>query len=210
MAGAEGRLLGRAAAGRRPVRAGRGAGPHRRDRGRSRRCCTQAAAASPPRPPGAPASSSRVASTSSTTCRPAWSPAAPCRQRPRCRPPSRGAVLIGVDLGPNLSVTGSLATILWLVALRREGSHVGAWHFLKLGARGDAAGAACGAGDRDLVDCRVTLPGTSLRTSNRPRPGGPRTNVRCRRFQAASASAFTAVSAILVRDSSVFFSSFSV
>ena len=45
----------------------------------------------------------------------------------------RGAVLIGVDLGPNLSVTGSLATILWLVALRREGQRVGAWAFLKLG-----------------------------------------------------------------------------
>jgi len=37
-----------------------------------------------------------------------------------------GAILIGVDLGPNLSVTGSLATILWLIALRREGEHVGA------------------------------------------------------------------------------------
>ena len=44
-----------------------------------------------------------------------------------------GAVLIGVDLGPNLSVTGSLATILWLAALRREGLHMGAWAFLKLG-----------------------------------------------------------------------------
>ena len=43
------------------------------------------------------------------------------------------AVLIGVDLGPNLSVTGSLATILWLVALRREDLHVSAWHFLRLG-----------------------------------------------------------------------------
>ena len=43
------------------------------------------------------------------------------------------AVLIGVDLGPNLSVTGSLATILWLTALRREGQSVGAWAFLKLG-----------------------------------------------------------------------------
>jgi arsenical pump membrane protein len=45
----------------------------------------------------------------------------------------RSAVLIGVDLGPNLSVTGSLATILWLTALRREGHHVSAWAFLKLG-----------------------------------------------------------------------------
>ena len=44
-----------------------------------------------------------------------------------------GAVLIGVDVGPNLSVTGSLATILWLSALRREGQHVSAWTFLKLG-----------------------------------------------------------------------------
>jgi arsenical pump membrane protein len=45
----------------------------------------------------------------------------------------KGALLIGVDLGPNLSVTGSLATILWLVALRREGLEVSAWRFLLLG-----------------------------------------------------------------------------
>ncbi|AKD53823.1 arsenic transporter [Spirosoma radiotolerans] len=45
----------------------------------------------------------------------------------------KSAVLIGIDLGPNLSVTGSLATILWLVALRREGQQVSAWAFLKLG-----------------------------------------------------------------------------
>ena len=44
-----------------------------------------------------------------------------------------GAILIGVDIGPNLSVTGSLATILWLIALRREGENVAAWQFLKLG-----------------------------------------------------------------------------
>jgi arsenical pump membrane protein len=44
------------------------------------------------------------------------------------------ALLIGVDLGPNLSVTGSLATILWLVALRREGLDVSFWRFLQLGA----------------------------------------------------------------------------
>jgi arsenical pump membrane protein len=42
-------------------------------------------------------------------------------------------ILIGVDLGPNLSVTGSLATILWLIVLRREGEAVTAWQFLKLG-----------------------------------------------------------------------------
>jgi arsenical pump membrane protein len=46
----------------------------------------------------------------------------------------RQALLIGVDLGPNLSVTGSLATILWLSALRREGQQVSAWTFLKAGA----------------------------------------------------------------------------
>jgi arsenical pump membrane protein len=48
--------------------------------------------------------------------------------------PVTRAVVIGVDLGPNLSVTGSLATILWLTALRREGLRVGIGTFLKLGA----------------------------------------------------------------------------
>lgn len=46
----------------------------------------------------------------------------------------RHAVLIGVDLGPNLSVSGSLATILWLIAIRREGQEVGFWRFLNWGA----------------------------------------------------------------------------
>ena len=45
------------------------------------------------------------------------------------------ALLVGVDLGPNLSVTGSLATILWLGALRREGLDVGPGDFLRLGLR---------------------------------------------------------------------------
>jgi arsenical pump membrane protein len=52
------------------------------------------------------------------------------------------AVLIGVDLGPNLSVTGSLATILWLLALRKDSGSsaegqkldVSFWKFLKVGA----------------------------------------------------------------------------
>ncbi len=45
----------------------------------------------------------------------------------------RDVTLIAVDLGPNLSVTGSLATILWLLALRREGLNVTAFDFLKAG-----------------------------------------------------------------------------
>jgi arsenical pump membrane protein len=52
------------------------------------------------------------------------------------------AVLIGVDLGPNLSATGSLATILWLLALRKDSGgdtsgeklDVSFWKFLKVGA----------------------------------------------------------------------------
>lgn len=44
------------------------------------------------------------------------------------------SLLIAVDLGPNLSVTGSLATLLWLQAIRREGQEVSFWTFLKIGA----------------------------------------------------------------------------
>jgi arsenical pump membrane protein len=45
----------------------------------------------------------------------------------------RDSVLIGIDLGPNLSVTGSLATVLWLIALRREGERITGWKFLQAG-----------------------------------------------------------------------------
>jgi arsenical pump membrane protein len=45
----------------------------------------------------------------------------------------RDSVLVGVDLGPNLSVTGSLATVLWLIALRREGERISGWEFFKVG-----------------------------------------------------------------------------
>jgi arsenical pump membrane protein len=54
-------------------------------------------------------------------------------QAAQAAPHVTGAVLIGVDLGPNLSITGSLATILWLSALRRDNHHVGAATFLRLG-----------------------------------------------------------------------------
>lgn len=43
------------------------------------------------------------------------------------------ATLVAVDLGPNLAVTGSLATILWLLALRRAGIIVTPWQFLRMG-----------------------------------------------------------------------------
>ncbi len=46
----------------------------------------------------------------------------------------QSAVAIGIDLGPNLSVTGSLATVLWLIALRREQIEISAWKFLQTGA----------------------------------------------------------------------------
>ena len=54
-------------------------------------------------------------------------------QAAHATPQVTGAVLVGIDLGPNLSVTGSLATILWLTVLRREGLQVSAGSFLKLG-----------------------------------------------------------------------------
>lgn len=43
------------------------------------------------------------------------------------------ATAIAVDLGPNLSVSGSLATILWLMALRRDGYTVTFSQFFKVG-----------------------------------------------------------------------------
>jgi arsenical pump membrane protein len=46
----------------------------------------------------------------------------------------RSAILVGIDLGPNLSITGSLATILWLKELRKNGYEMSGWAFLKLGA----------------------------------------------------------------------------
>lgn len=55
-------------------------------------------------------------------------------QSAHARGPITEAVMIGVDLGPNLSITGSLATILWLIALRKEKLEVTFWDFMKIGA----------------------------------------------------------------------------
>lgn len=61
------------------------------------------------------------------------------------------ALLIGVDLGPNLSVTGSLATILWLANLRRAGLSVSFLQFLKVGMVAMPAALVLAIGARLLV-----------------------------------------------------------
>jgi arsenical pump membrane protein len=43
------------------------------------------------------------------------------------------AVLLGVNIGPNLTYTGSLATLLWRRTLRRHGSAPDLWEFTRLG-----------------------------------------------------------------------------
>jgi len=44
------------------------------------------------------------------------------------------AVIVGVNLGPNLTTIGSLATMLWLVLVRRRGMQVSALTYLRVGA----------------------------------------------------------------------------
>jgi arsenical pump membrane protein len=43
------------------------------------------------------------------------------------------AAMLGSDLGPNLTTVGSLATILWLLILRRKGLEVSSVEYFKLG-----------------------------------------------------------------------------
>ncbi len=43
------------------------------------------------------------------------------------------AALVGVNVGPNLTANGSLATLLWLAILRREGVAIGALRFALVG-----------------------------------------------------------------------------
>jgi arsenical pump membrane protein len=44
------------------------------------------------------------------------------------------AVIVGVNLGPNLTTIGSLATMLWLVLMRRHGVEVSTLTYLRVGA----------------------------------------------------------------------------
>ena len=60
-------------------------------------------------------------------------------------------LLIGIDLGPNLSITGSLATILWLQAIRREGEDVSFWRFLLVGAVAMPLGLIAALGTRVML-----------------------------------------------------------
>jgi len=43
------------------------------------------------------------------------------------------AAVLGCDLGPNLTTVGSLATILWVLILRRKGLEVSSFQYFKLG-----------------------------------------------------------------------------
>jgi arsenical pump membrane protein len=43
------------------------------------------------------------------------------------------ASIIGCDLGPNLTTVGSLATVLWLLILRRRGIDVSGLDYFKVG-----------------------------------------------------------------------------
>jgi arsenical pump membrane protein len=42
-----------------------------------------------------------------------------------------GAVLIGIDVGPNFSTVGSLATLLWLLILRRKGTGISSLDYVR-------------------------------------------------------------------------------
>jgi arsenical pump membrane protein len=49
-------------------------------------------------------------------------------------PPHQRALLLGLDLGPNLAVTGSLSAFLWLQAARTVNADASLATYTKLGA----------------------------------------------------------------------------
>src|SRR5205807_6675399 len=49
------------------------------------------------------------------------------------RPPHARALLLGLDLGPNLAVTGSLSAFLWFQAARTVNAHASIATYTKLG-----------------------------------------------------------------------------
>lgn len=60
--------------------------------------------------------------------------------------PRLWSVLVGVNMGPVLLVTGSLASLLWLATMRRLGVPVKAAHFTRFGVRVGLPAAAAGLG----------------------------------------------------------------
>ena len=50
------------------------------------------------------------------------------------RPLLAYGTIVGADLGPNITVVGSLSTMLWLLILRRRELEVSALDYLKVGA----------------------------------------------------------------------------
>ena len=54
--------------------------------------------------------------------------------------------IVGADLGPNITIVGSLSTMLWLLILRRRDVEVSALEFMKLGAPVTLLLLACSAG----------------------------------------------------------------
>jgi arsenical pump membrane protein len=57
----------------------------------------------------------------------------------------RYAAVLGADLGPNVSVAGSLATMLWLLALRRRGMAISSLDYLRFGVLATPPALALGA-----------------------------------------------------------------
>ena len=95
------------------------------------------------------------------------------------------AVLLGVNIGPNLTYTGSLATLLWRRVLRQHGSGPSLWEFTRLGLLTVPAGAGHRgarpmggtARTRRLTTCPTPKPRSS---SGSPRePGRPASTRRC-------------------------------
>jgi len=43
------------------------------------------------------------------------------------------ASVLGADLGPNITILGSLSSMLWLVLLRQRGLDIHQWQYIRLG-----------------------------------------------------------------------------
>jgi Na+/H+ antiporter NhaD/arsenite permease-like protein len=43
------------------------------------------------------------------------------------------AAILGADLGPNLTIAGSLSSLLWLAILRQRGLDLSPWQYFKVG-----------------------------------------------------------------------------